>query len=257
MQECAVAQWRDGAGRHLAGTVEQNLALDWKCKVITRDGDDHDKILEALQIACSARKGTGAQPLQITHYRPRASVVQRRITVELAPELGIDCQEDVVRTWCESKLAQVSWYACIHRNEDGHGAWRDSVYIVYTQFALERELDGEGWATGGWTFERAGRLPAPAAMINVLWGKGPQGRAGTQALIQGWRNSLVALQNGRLDAEGVGRRCRAGGRWPRCGRCLRRAAASNRRVTQLNRAQCGNLVPRGRWRRGSSAGGTL
>ena len=175
----------------------------------THDGNDHDTMLAALRVACGERRSPSAEPLQITDRRPRASVVQRRIALELAPELGIDSQEDIVRTWCESNLAEVSWHACIHRDRDERDAWRDRAYVVYPQFRLEPELDDHGWATGWWTFERAGRLPPPAGMVNVLWGKGEQGRTGTQALIESWRNSLVELQNARLEAEGAGRRFRS------------------------------------------------
>ena len=204
-----VAQWTDGARQLLEGTAEQNLPGDWKCKVSTHDSNDHDTMLAALRVACGERRSPSAEPLQITDRRPRASVVQRRIALELAPELGIDSQEDIVRTWCESNLAEVSWHACIHRDRDERDAWRDRAYVVYPQFRLEPELDDHGWATGWWTFERAGRLPPPAGMVNVLWGKGEQGRTGTQALIESWRNSLVELQNARLEAEGAGRRFRS------------------------------------------------
>ena len=208
VDEWLVAQWRDGARQLLEGTAEQNLPRDWKCTVSTHDGNDHDTMLAVLRVACGERRSTSAEALQITNRRPRASVVQRRIALELAPELGIDSQEDIVRTWCESNLAEVSWHACIHRDRDERDAWRDRAYVVYPQFRLEPELDDHGWATGWWTFERAGRLPPPAGMVNVLWGKGEQGRAGTQALIERWRNGLVELQNRHLEAEGVGRRYR-------------------------------------------------
>ena len=204
----SIEWWKEGAQKLLEGTPETGLPQDWKCKVSTRDGNDHDMLLAALRVACSERGGTGGEALQLTKWRPRASVVQRRIALELAPEIGIEAQEEIVRTWCEGNLAEVSWHACIHRESDGRDAWRDRAYVVYTQFPLQVELDEYGWPTGWWTFERARRLPSPAAMVKDLWGKGAQGRAGTQALIERWRNRLVELQNSRLEADGVGRRYR-------------------------------------------------
>ena len=209
VDEWSVAQWKEGAQQLLEGTPETSLPQEWKCRVYTGDRDAHDMMLAELRVACgSERGGTGTEGLPVTDRRPRASVVQRRIDLELAPELCIDAQEDIVRRWCESNLAEVSWHACIHRDRDECDAWRDRAYIVYTQFALQVELDEHGWATGWWTFERAGRLPPPAETVNVLWGKGEQGRAGTQALIERWRDSLVALLNEGLAAEGAARRYR-------------------------------------------------
>ena len=209
VDEWSVAQWKEGAQQLLEGTPETSLPQGWKCRVYTGDRDAHDMMLAELRVACgSERGGTSTEGLPVTDRRPRASVVQRRIDLELTPELCIDAQEDIVRKWCESNLAEVSWHACIHRDRDECDAWRDRAYIVYTQFPLQVELDEHGWATGWWTFERAGRLPPPAETVNVLWGKGEQGRAGTQALIECWRDRLVALLNDGLAAEGTARRYR-------------------------------------------------
>ena len=209
VDEWSVAQWKKGAQQLLEGTAETSLPQKWKCKVHTGDRDEHDMMLAELRVACSSeRGGTSTEGLQLTDRRPRASVVQRRIDLELAPELGIDAQEDIVRRWCDSNLADVSWHACIHRDRDECDAWHDRAYIVYTQFKLEPEIDDQGWATSWWTFERAGRLPPPADTVNVLWGKGESGRAGTQALIEHWRDRLVALLNDGLAADGAARRYR-------------------------------------------------
>ena len=205
VDDASVERWRDGARQLLQRTGATNAPQDWKCKVRTRNAADHDTMLAVVAAVCGERRSASADPVQVTDRRPRASVVQRRITLELAPELGIHCQEDIVRKWCESNLAEVAWHACIHRVRDGDDAWRDTAYIVYTQFALEPE-DDTGRATGWWTFERDGSLPSPAPVVNVLWGKGPQGRAGTRALLESWRTGLVELQNEYLEAAGVDRR---------------------------------------------------
>ena len=205
VDDAAVARWRDGARQRLKGTAEKNLPQDWKCKVRTRDADDHDTMLAKVRSECGERRSETAEPLEVKDHRPRASIVQRRLTTELAPELGIDSQEDIVRAWCESNLAEVSWHACIHRVSDGHDVWRDTAFIVYAQFAIEPELDDRGRPTGWWMFERAGTFPPLAPIIQVLWGKGPDGGAGTGALIGRWRTNLVELQNEGLKDAGFNR----------------------------------------------------
>ena len=205
VDDAAVARWRDGARQCLTGTAEKNLPQDWKCKVWTRDADDHDTMLAKVRSECGERRSETAEPLEVKDHRPRASIVQRRLTTELAPELGIDSQEDIVRAWCESNLAEVSWHACIHRVSDGHDVWRDTAFIVYAQFAIEPELDDRGRPTGWWMFERAGTFPPLAPIIQVLWGKGPDGGAGTGALIGRWRTNLVELQNEGLKDAGFNR----------------------------------------------------
>ena len=200
VDDAAVARWRDGARQCLTGTAEKNLPQDWKCKVWTRDATDHATMRAVVRAVCGERRSETADPLKVKYRKPRASIVQRRLTMELAQELGIDCQEDIVRKWCESNLAEVSWHACIHRVSDGPDVWRDTAYIVYTQFEIKPERDDQGWATGWWTFERDEGLPPPAAMVKVLWGKG----AGE--LIRRWRTDLAELQNERLEAESVDRR---------------------------------------------------
>ena len=209
VEQASVTRWKAAVRELLVGARDDDLAPDWKCKVRTHDAMDHATIRATVVALYGATRSATEWPAQVAERRPRASVVQRQITLELDPELGIDRQLDIVVRWCEASLEHVSWHACIHRdNTDERDAWRDTAHVVYTQFALDAECDGAGHATGWWTLERAGRLPSPALVVNILWGKGPAGRSGTRTLIETWRTRLMELQNAHLETMGSSRRYR-------------------------------------------------
>ena len=206
--KASIARWREGARALLEGAREEDLAEGWKCKVVTGGKDTHAAVRAAAIAAYGAQAGVNALPPQVEEWKPRATVVQRRVEWELAPELSIDRQMALLRSWCEEQLPGVSWHACIHRVRDARGAWSDTAHVVYTQYELAPERDEAGAPTGWWEFERTRRLPPPSPVIEVLWGKGPRRRMGIHELMRQWRTRMMELQDDHLEAMGFGRRYR-------------------------------------------------
>ena len=100
-------------------------------KVWTQDAEDHDRFMTLLRGTPGWRPHDGdaegeertkearnasALPQGIRVFRPRQTILQRRIVVELAHELPLEAQERVLRAWCERTLgsAGCSWHAVIH-----------------------------------------------------------------------------------------------------------------------------------------------
>ena len=198
VDKASVSRWKRVVQQHLDGKSQVRPEGEWRCRVWTFGRSDHAEVRASVIALLGAGPTSDTLGPQVREWEPREAVVQRRITIELARELSIDEQLEVLSTWCEEQLRGVSWHACIHRERDEGGAWRDTAHVVYTQFALEPERDAVG-PTGWWTFERAGRLPPPADVINVLWGKGPEGRRGAPELIKGWRARLTELQQPHIE----------------------------------------------------------
>ena len=142
------------------------------------------------------RKGTRAPGLR--EFAPTESVVQRRIVIELAHELGAKDRETALTTWCEKNLKGLAWHAVIHAPEEENDKRNWHAHVVYSNVQVTRRPSGHGW-----TFEDQDKRPKPNETIRTLGGYGPLRGKGRNLLIQRWRREICELQNAPLAEHGV------------------------------------------------------
>ena len=201
-----VDRWTETVGRLQVGQRHGDVEDRLECRVHTIDKADHLALTAQLVGLYGSKPASSGWPVGVREIRPKATLVQRRILMGLAHEIGDARREDAVRVWCERNLAETSWHACIHAPDSDADPRNHVAYVVYTQFRLERWRDGDGAPTNHWRFEREGKLPSPAPIVAELWGKGPRGRMGRGELIRRWRADLAEIQNEHLGAVGARKR---------------------------------------------------
>ena len=147
-------------------------------------------------------------PRGCREFKPRRTLVQRRIVLELAHELSLAAQERALRKWCDQELAAngISYHAVIHQPESKNDVRNWHAHIVYVPITLERERTAEGGETGRFTFEAHHRLPPMPTLMRALGGNGPEGRRGAGNVVKSWRNALCDIQNRELTAVGSTKR---------------------------------------------------
>lgn len=177
----------------------------------TNRRDDHDEVLEVFHAVC---REEGLRP-RVKVVLPKEPIVQRRILLELAHEIGDERRELAVREWCETCLGEVSWHACIHVPRNGMDRRNFHAYVVYSQYPIERARHSSGEPSNRWTVELDRALPRQPPLIQRMWGNGPHGRLGTQELIRGWRSSIAEIQNRYLRRVGASKRYDARSYWER------------------------------------------
>ena len=134
----------------------------------------------------------------VRDWRPTQSIIQRRIVIEPAHELGTRDREDALREWCSRNLKGLAWHAVIHASEAENDVRNWHAHVVYSNVGVERRASGVGR-----TFEDEEKHPKPNESIRTLSGKEPLKGHRRNALIQAWRRDIAALQSTRLAALGV------------------------------------------------------
>ena len=134
----------------------------------------------------------------LKEVKPRASIVQRRIVMELAHEISQAEREKSVRAWCAKNLKGLGWHAVIHAPEDKNDSRNWHAHIVYSNVAVERRPSGVGW-----TFEDQKTAPKPNETIRTLNADGPLRGRGRNQLIQRWRKEICDHQNVYLNARNI------------------------------------------------------
>jgi len=129
----------------------------------------------------------------VREFRPTESIVQRRIIIELAHELGDAARENALRAWCEKNLRGHAWHAVIHAPESQNDPRNWHAHVVYSNVAVERRKGSMGW-----TFEDEKGKPKPTETTRTLSGNGPLKGTGRNLLIQRWRREICELQNAPL-----------------------------------------------------------
>ena len=135
-------------------------------KVWRHDADDHDTFMTLVRGVLGWRPAepdpddaeekkdgpaTSRVAVGIRVFRPRQTILQRRILVEFAHELPLEAHERVLRAWCERTLGEAgcTWHAVIHRPEGRNDPRNWHAHIVYTTAAVGREVNADGRETGG------------------------------------------------------------------------------------------------------------
>ena len=182
-------------------------------RVPTRDGKDLEARLKSVAAQVRAapdapghtsrheprpRRRKQDRTPGLREFTPTESIVQRRIVIELAHELGDRDREEALRTWCKANLTGLAWHAVIHEPEVANDKRNWHAHVLYSNVAVERRKSGYGW-----TFEDEPRRPKPTETIRALSGNGPLRGKGRNLLIQQWRRDICALQNERLKKHGV------------------------------------------------------
>ena len=164
--------------------------FDWACRWLKR-----------------GRKGEQAWTLPdgVKVWKPREKVVQRRLVVELASELPVQAQADVVRTWCEQELASegVFYHAVVHKPERGNDPRNYHAHLVLAPVSLEREA---GAGSGRFRFEGESGYLQQVGLMRVLSGNGPKGSVGKSELVRRWRASFASVHNEALARHGLEKR---------------------------------------------------
>ena len=144
-----------------------------------------------------------ARQKRLRSHAPRATIVQRRLVLELAHEIDDDARERCTQLWCQKNLggAGVSWHAAIHAPENNNDSRNYHAHIVYSEFELERDEERPRW-----TFEAQQTLPKSAPLIQTLSGNGTQKRKGAAEKIRQWRADWANTQNEELAAIGAMKR---------------------------------------------------
>ena len=143
------------------------------------------------------------QKARVKTRKPRSPIIQRRMVLELAHEIDDEARERALRRFCERIFGDdVAWHACIHSPENDNDARNFHAYVVYTQFAPEREPHHARW-----TFEDENSVPSPAHFIKVMSAnqkvKGTSALKFRNELIRDWRAAWADIQNEELDAVGA------------------------------------------------------
>ena len=124
-------------------------------KVWTHDADDHDRFMAVLRGVPAWRPaepddpdeddrkrthGASPLPVGVRVFRPRQTILQRRIVAKLAHELPLDAQERALRAWCERTFGDTgcTWHAVIHQPEGSNDPRNWHAHIVYTTCAIGR-----------------------------------------------------------------------------------------------------------------------
>ena len=192
-------------------------------KVWTHGADDHDRFMAVLRGVPAwrpaepddpdedDRKRThGASPLPegVRVFRPRQTILQRRIVVALAHELPLDAQERALRAWCERTFGDTgcTWHAVIHQPEGSNDPRNWHAHIVYTTCATGREVKADRRETGRFDFEAGSTMPKMVDMGIVLDGNGPKKQRGMRDLVRKWRADMAEEQNAELERAGIEKR---------------------------------------------------
>ena len=189
-------------------------------KVWTHDADDHDRFMAVLRGVPAWRPaepddpdeddrkrthGASPLPVGVRVFRPRQTILQRRIVVALAQELPLDAQERALRAWCERTFGDTgcTWHAAIHQPEGSNDPRNWHAHIVYTTCAIGREVNADRRETGRFDFEAGSTMPKMVDMGIVLDGNGPKKQRGMRDLVRKWRADMAEEQNAELERAGV------------------------------------------------------
>ena len=189
-------------------------------KVWTHDADDHDRFMAVLRGVPAWRPaepddpdeddkkrthGASPLPVGVRVFRPRQTILQRRIVVALAHELPLDAQERALRAWCERTFGDTgcTWHAAIHQPEGSNDPRNWHAHIVYTTCAIGREVNADRRETGRFDFEAGSTMPKMVDMGIVLDGNGPKKQRGMRDLVRKWRADMAEEQNAELERAGV------------------------------------------------------
>ena len=189
-------------------------------KVWTHDADDHDRFMAVLRGVPAWRPaepddpdeddrkrthGASPLPVGVRVFRPRQTILQRRIVAELAHELPLDAQERALRAWCERTFGDTgcTWHAVIHQPEGSNDPRNWHAHIVYTTCAIGREVNADRRETGRFDFESGSTMPKMVDMGIVLDGNGPKKRSGMRDLVRKWRADMAEEQNAELGRAGI------------------------------------------------------
>ena len=184
-------------------------------KVWTHDADDHDRFMAVLRGVPAWRPaepddpdeddrkrthGASPLPVGVRVFRPRQTILQRRIVAELAHELPLDAQERALRAWCECTFGDTgcTWHAVIHQPEGSNDPRNWHAHIVYTTCAIGREVNADRRETGRFDFEAGSTMPKIVDMGIVLDGNGPKKQRGMRDLVRKWRADMAEEQNAGL-----------------------------------------------------------
>ena len=168
-------------------------------------------------------------PAGLRERSPRATIVQRRIVLEMPHELAVQDLEDMLRRWCREHLEAhgIAYHAVVHAPERGNDPRNFHAHVVYAPIGLERERSIGGADLGRWTFEDRDRLPEALDQVKRLAGNGPQGRTDAREAVTAWRRGACEVWNAQL----------------RRRRCLKRYDARSYRAMGIDRIPGEHLGP--------------
>jgi len=205
LREAGCVTWE--RARALRCRYGPGVGAEEPVRLRARDRREFDSLCRWVRDRAPER-GDGKFPDGVRVRKPREKVVQRRLIAELAHELPVETQREVLERWCEAELGRKGWsyHAVIHQPERGNDARNFHAHVVMATVSLERARDARGQDLGRFAFETRRGVPRVVEPARVLGGNGEGGARGGSEMVMGWRDSFARVQNEALARLGVDKR---------------------------------------------------